>query len=128
MPALKYDLKPEQGASFSFSVTRKDKTGNPIDLTGYSARMQIRQTQGASVLVEASTDNGKITIPVGTDGKILVKLSATDTTKLKYSKCVYDLKAFIGSDGANDLRILQGNVLVSPAITQEPGDPVVIRV
>lgn len=128
MPAEKFDLKIEQGATFSFSVTRKDKVGTPIDLSGYTARMQIRQAQGAEIIIEASTANGKLNIPIGADGTVFVKLSATDTAKLRYTRCVYDLKAFKGSDGLNDLRILQGNVLVSPAITQDPGDPVVVRV
>lgn len=126
MASEKYDLEIEQGATYSFSVTRADSEGTPINFTGYTAKMQIRVDQGAAPLLDATTENGKISIPVGTDGKIYVNLSGTDTAKLRFSKMKYDLKV-IGPGGSNQVRIIRGDVFVIPEITQEPGDPVVVR-
>jgi hypothetical protein len=39
----------DQGSTFSLSCTYKDSNGNPVNLTGYSARSQARET------IEAST-------------------------------------------------------------------------
>ena len=44
MSAGKYSFVIEQGATFTIQLDYKDNTGTPIDLTGYSGKMQIRPT------------------------------------------------------------------------------------
>ena len=48
MAAGIYNFKIEQGATTDFELVYKDSDGNPIDLSGYSARMDLRQQAGAS--------------------------------------------------------------------------------
>ena len=50
MSAGSYPLYIEQGASLDFEVQYIDSNGNPVDLSGYSARMQIRPTVTSSVV------------------------------------------------------------------------------
>ena len=45
MAAGRYSFVIEQGATTDFEVIYNDSDGNPIDLTGYTARMSIRQSQ-----------------------------------------------------------------------------------
>ena len=45
MAAGRYSFVIEQGATTDFEVIYNDNAGNPIDLSGYAARMSIRQSQ-----------------------------------------------------------------------------------
>ena len=42
MAAGKYHLIIEQGATLNLEIQYKDSAGTPVDLTGYSGKMQIR--------------------------------------------------------------------------------------
>ena len=44
MAAGIYNLSIEQGATFDLEIRYKDANGDPVDLTGYSGRLQIRQS------------------------------------------------------------------------------------
>ena len=50
MAAGKYDFTIEQGATVDFAVQYKDSGSNPIDLSGYQARMQFRPTFGSDTI------------------------------------------------------------------------------
>ena len=45
MAAGRYSFVVEQGATTDFEVIYNDSAGIPVDLTGYTARMSIRQSQ-----------------------------------------------------------------------------------
>jgi hypothetical protein len=51
MAAGKYNFTIEQGATVDFAVQYKDSNSNPIDLSGYQARMQLRPTIGSSTVI-----------------------------------------------------------------------------
>ena len=91
-------------------------TGSLVDLNGYTADMQIRQTvQSGTVLFEASTTNGLIVLG-GAAGTIALTIPATDTSGFNWVKGVYDLN--LTSSGGITTRLLQGSVLVSPEVTR----------
>lgn len=93
-----YDLTIRQGATFTQSLIWKDSAGVPVDLTGYIARMQIRQGICASdVIVELTTENGRITLG-GDDGSIALEISADTTAEITEGCGVYDLE-LESSDG-----------------------------
>lgn len=128
MTAVTKNLYIEQGATWSMSFAWLNSElvdgvvvpGDPHEdeLTGATVRMQIRKSQGAPVLVDATTVNGKITTTPAT-GRITVKLSDEDTDLLSSKSAQYDLEV---EDAAGDVyRLLQGSVTVSPNITQEGG-------
>ena len=50
MAAGKYSFAIEQGSTVDFEITYKDSNGDPIDLTDYQARMQIRPSKGADTV------------------------------------------------------------------------------
>lgn len=106
-----------QGATFTHQLTWQ--TGEPlapVDLTGCIARLQVREKVGLpTVLLELSTGNGRIS-PLGTDGVIALKVSATDTAAITWAKGVYDLE--IEFPDGTVRRLLNGGVVVSREVTR----------
>ncbi len=126
MAAATYDLFIEQGATFRFTMHYGRKTGaldvdgnpvvEPYDITGCKARMQIRQRRDSQVLIAATTTNGGILIPTGTDGKLQITITDEATDSLNVKKALYDLE--LSYPSGDVVRILQGKVTISPNITR----------
>lgn len=116
MPAAVYDITIEQGADFFINLTYKDDTGSPIDLTGYSARMQVREDySSATALVDATTGNGDITLG-GVSGSIDIHIPASVTGALNFDTGKYDIEIVDASGVVT--RLLQGSVVLSPEVTR----------
>ena len=117
MPAGDYDILIEQGATFELHIVYE--TGNPatpVDLTGWTARMQVRTNYKAPdpPLMSLTTENGGIT--VGSAGQVDVVGAATLTDLLPAPKvCVYDLELV---NGVTVRRVLEGSATVSPQVTR----------
>jgi hypothetical protein len=115
MAATTYDILIEQGATYSQVITYKDN-GVAVNLTGYTARMQVRATlESASTLVELTTANSRIALG-GTAGTISLTISATDTAALTAGRGVYDLELVSGSGIVT--RLLQGVATISRNVTR----------
>jgi hypothetical protein len=54
-------VKLYRGDTWTRAWELRDAAGNPIDLTGSSARLQVRDAAGA-VVISASTADGRLTI------------------------------------------------------------------
>ena len=122
MPAAVLLIEVEQGASFELVVTYQDSAGDPIDLTGYSGRGQIRTTAAAASTI-ASFSVG-ITDP--TAGEVTITLAAaalvgsaviTGTSYSDRTQAVYDVELYTAAD-ANVIRLLNGPCLISPEVTK----------
>lgn len=128
MPATPIDLPVEQGATFRARVVWRTspsngQPGDPIDNTGYQARMQVRRTQQSAVLVALnSTPGGGLTLG-GADGVIEIFMSDEQTDLLTSATCLYDLE--VEAPNGDVYRVCKGKVLVDPNITQESDDPIV---
>ncbi len=108
------DLTIEQGATWAQSMNWK--TGDPsalVDLTGYTARMQLREKYGGPLAIELTTENGRITLG-GALGTIDLLISATDTATIKARDYVYDLEMI---SGATVTRLIEGKITVTPEAT-----------
>jgi len=109
-------LTIEQGATFNPVMTWKDEVGTEINLTGYTARMHIRDTvEAASTLHEATTDNGEIALG-GAAGTITFNISAAITAAFGFDSAVYDLE--LESAGGIVTRLLKGDVVLSLEVTR----------
>lgn len=118
MAASKFNLKIEQGATFSLPITWKagSPTPVPVDLTGCTARMQIRQKlTDTAILVALTTENGRIELG-GSAGTIALLLTAVETAAFQWVTGVYDLEIAFPDDTVR--RLLQGNVAVSKEVTR----------
>lgn len=86
----------------------------PVDLTGMTARMSIKNKIGGTELLRLDTTNGRITIdPVRF--AITLSISATDTEAIDWKKGVYDLE-IVGADGSVST-LLSGKVVVVKEVT-----------
>ena len=105
----------DQNATFSFVVEYKDDNGNAIDLTGASAKMQVRDVKGGTKLaVTLTSPSGGIVIN-GTLGKLTVTLTPTQTNKLFYPKSVYDI--MVVDTNANKIKLLEGFMTLNRSVT-----------
>lgn len=69
----------------------------PIDLAGYSARLQIREKQDSTTIIkELTTENGGILLDT-VDYGIVINISAADTAALSFNSAVYSLEMVKGS-------------------------------
>ena len=112
--AGRYDILILQGETFQKKITWKDSSGNEIDLTGYSAKMQIRTAvTGGTIITELSTENGKIVI-AGT--LLTLTISSTDTALMSFTETAYyDLE--ITKDTVTK-RLIQGVAKLSLEVTK----------
>lgn len=88
----------------------------PVDLTGYSAQMQVRQfVDSVTPLTTASTANGKIVLAPAL-GQINITLTATETGTFAVGNYIYSLQLTSPSSIVTEL--LTGNFIVSPSAVQ----------
>jgi hypothetical protein len=113
----KVKLTIDQGSTFRKKLIWKAGTpAVPVDLTGYTARMQIREKLDATaVLKELTTANGGITLGT-TNGEINLYISAVDTTAFTWSAGVYDLEMI--APGGDVKRLIEGSVVVLKEVTR----------
>lgn len=125
MSAGKYNITIEQGATYTVEIQYKDSNSSPIDLTGYSGRMQIRPSIGsptAYLCLSSSLQadgtglnfSGSSGINPPASGTIGIYISAVSSSALTFDEGVYDLEIASGSFVA---RLLQGNVKLSKEVT-----------
>ena len=116
MAASKLKLGIDQGATFRRRLTWKTGTpASPVNLTGYTARMQVRgELADDAVLLELTTENGGITLG-GAAGTIDLHISAAATAAFTWEAGVYDLEMVSGDDVT---RLVAGTVSVSPEVTR----------
>lgn len=114
--AESYNTIIDQGATWSILVTYNDPNGNPINITGCTAALQLRTSPLANTYaLSLTTSNGGIAIS-GPDGELAISATATQTGSLKPQKYTYDLELY--GPGATVTRLMQGTILVNPETTR----------
>jgi hypothetical protein len=110
----KYNFVCPQGATFSKQLTWKIEE-NPVDLTTYTARMQVREKHTSTAkILDLTTENGGISLG-GDQGTIQIEV-ASSTTEDIVPKCyVYDLELVAGGTVT---RLLEGQFMVTPEVTR----------
>lgn len=115
MAAGLYDITIEQGATFQMNLTWKDSTGAAVNITGYTARMQVRENYEAeSTLVSLTSTGGDIVLG-GALGTIAITIAASATQTLQLDEAVYDLELV---NGATVTRLIQGKAIISREVTR----------
>jgi hypothetical protein len=112
MTAATYNLTIDQGSDYALDlVVNEDSTAK--DLTGYSARAQIRNTKGSSTLSGSFT----CTIPSATDGEVKMELPNATSSGMSAGKYYYDLELYT-SNNALVQRLMQGTIILTPEVTR----------
>lgn len=105
-----------QGATFRKRLTWKAPSGILIDLTGCTARMQVRsEVESAEVLLELSTTNNRIILG-GANGTVDLDVCDEDTAAITWDSGVWDLE--IAHPDGTVTRLAQGSISVSPEVTR----------
>ena len=112
-PAI-YNVTMYQGASFDLSLTW-NVNSVPVNLTGYTSRMQVRTSYDATSTILSLTSGTGITLG-GTAGTILIEASPATTAGVATGQYVYDLEMVSG--GSAVTRLIQGTFLVDPEVTK----------
>lgn len=88
----------------------------PVDLAGFTARMQIRsKLEDSSVIKELTTTNGGIVIN-NTTKTIQLYISATDTALFTFSTAVYSLELVSG--GGEVTQLIAGTLSLVKEVTR----------
>jgi hypothetical protein len=125
MAAGKYDFAIEQGTSFRLSLIYKDQSGNPVDLTGYCARLIWKtNTNTTQIFNSDNIDHSiyKFTID-DINGKLTLLLPASTTNSFAFNTAKYDLEIQSPDDlyqggGKFTTRILYGAVTIVKRFSQ----------
>ena len=134
MPAGRYDITAEQGATFKLFLEYQDSTGTAEDLSGFTSRMDVRKYVGDSELllrITGSTTGGgasgggstgfftgaglaigggmtlnaSATGSDGIDGGIYTEISAAGMSNVPTGRHFYDIELVNGTEVT---RILEG--------------------
>ena len=118
MTAGTYNITIEQGADWAMTLslyTDSDKT-TPKDISGYTARMQIRETKSSpTVIKELTTGGSGITIGGTDDNEVSLVISSSDTSLFDFLTAYYDLELVSGGVVS---RLMEGTVALSKEVTR----------
>ena len=116
MLAAKLNLTIKQGATFRKRLAWRSSNKKPINLTGYTAKMQARSAYGdPQTLFELSTENGGIALG-GTAGTVELYVSDETTATFSFDRAVYDL--FLYAPNGDALPLFEGSVRLVLGVTK----------
>lgn len=125
MAASKYDFSIEQGTSFKLSLIYKDTDRNPINLTGWCARIVWKtNTNITQVFSSENSDYSVYKFIVDEpNGKLTLLLPSTTTNNFNFNTAKYDLELKSPDDlytggGKYTTRILFGTVSIVKRFSQ----------
>jgi hypothetical protein len=132
MAAGRYSFIIDQGSTVDFRIEYRDSNNNPVDLTNYESRMQIRPSKESSTIIctlssSVSADGtGLYMTPYSastqlpsTSGSIGIVISAASSSAFSFSEAYYDLEILSGSAPTTIVnRILEGKIKLSREVTR----------
>jgi len=117
-------LTGKQGSTWSFTISIKQSDNiTPMDLTGYSARGQIRKLHASTEITKTFVCT---ILSPPTNGIVSIGLSSVDSAAIVTGKSgkdaastyVYDIEIYTGSAPEVVTRILEGKLFVDPEVTK----------
>jgi len=128
MAASKYSFTINQGSTLNLEVQYKDSTGTPVNLSGYSAKMQLRSgyadtnpTTYITLSSSLASDNTGLNLSGSngstplSSGSIGIYISAVSSSNFSFNTALYDLEI---TSGSIVTRILEGQVSLSKEVTR----------
>ena len=124
MSAGKYDFSIEQGSSFTLSFVYKDGDNNPVDLTGWCARLIWKTNTGTIETFSTETVNASYRFDIDEpNGKLVLQFPASVTNNFNFNSAKYDLELQSDDDlynngGKYTTRILYGTITLIKRFSQ----------
>lgn len=112
----KVSVKIKKGTTYRHTFTYVNSAGVAIDLTGYTARMQIRETIESVATVYSGVSGGDITMG-GTAGTVTLSIPAATTAAWTFTSGVYDIE-IVSSAGVVIGLVGVSRVTVTPEVTR----------
>lgn len=122
MSAGRYSFTINQGTTIEFEVVYKDSELNPVNISDFHSRMQIRPdyadfTDEVNICLSSSLDvDGSGLYMNGPSGSIVVYMSAAKTEEFNFDEGLYDLELYSGSFVE---RLLEGKVKIRREVTRK---------
>ena len=113
MSAANYDFTLDQGSDFAV-LLQISEDGIAKDLTGYSARAQMRKSKNPSESISATFT---VIVTDAATGSISMSLPHADSSPVEAGVYNYDMEIFTVGDAAVT-RMLQGTVTVTQEVTR----------
>lgn len=113
--AVQYNVEIDQGADWFFNVTYENPAGTPVNITGYTAALQLRSLPQSPDAVLSLTTGSGITI-TGATGLVAIHATANQTRIIDEGDYYYDLE--ITSNSGIVTRLVQGQAIVSAEVTR----------
>ena len=137
MSAGKFDIEIEKGADFALNLDYKDSNDTTVDLSTFSARMQIRESSGGALICWGwtadedkpadDTDTSKRDLVLATMGDTVPNISFTISsaktklyTESQFEGAVYSVELYQGVTGSETslTRVMDGSVHLIPRVIQ----------
>lgn len=124
MSAGKYDFSIEQGSSFTLSFVYKDGDNNPVDLTGWCARLIWKTNTGTIETFSTETVNASYRFDIDEpNGKLILQFPASVTNNFNFNSAKYDLELqsdedLYNSGGKYTTKILYGTITLIKRFSQ----------
>jgi hypothetical protein len=107
--ATQYNLSIDAGATFNVDFEYLDSAGDPVDLTGYTAKFQIRNTPEDSLVLEKAPSITLATAIIG------VSITASETAELTRDAYRWGIELYTG---ATVIRLIEGYAYVAREIVK----------
>ena len=109
----RYNITAYQGATYDLSLSWSIG-GTAVNLTNYTAAMQVRTSYDSTTPVLSLTNGSGITLG-GTSGTIDISVSATTMGAIVAGQYLYDLEL---NSGSAVTRLVQGNFSIEAQVTR----------
>lgn len=107
----------ERGATFLRVLTLTDAADEPINLAADQFRMQVRESYSSAIVVELTTENGRIAVIDPSGGRLALQLTALETEVLPPGAYMYDLERVKDGDEEQVERLIEGAFVVQDEVT-----------
>lgn len=108
--ATKANITIDQGTTFSTTISLTDDNGDPINLTGYTGRSQMRKHY-------TSSNSHSFAVSLNSEqGTVSLDMTPIQTANLVAGRYVYDVEVVSGANVVS--RIIEGIVTVTPEVTR----------
>lgn len=106
------NLAIDQGTTYSVTISVVDSTGSARNLSGYTARSQLRRSYYTT-----SNTAFSVSIDNPSEGEIILELTSTQTSSLKAGRYVYDVE-LVSNTTSSVERIVEGVITIYPEVTK----------
>ena len=110
--AVYANISIDQGSDFTSIVTVEGSDGIAFNLTGYTARGQIRKSYASTTAV-----NFTAAVSSPSLGQIQLNLTAAQTRSMKAGRYLYDIEV-VQTSTSKVIRVVEGQVEINPSITR----------